>query len=118
MTSGLMIFDCDGVLVDTEAPVNQVISNNLSRYGLRIPPEDCHSLFTGGTMMDVRDEVIKRGVALPHNWIEEIYVEIFARLEWLLWICPRGINGRHKSRWCLASARTFRSCRQVEYIIN
>jgi HAD superfamily hydrolase (TIGR01509 family) len=76
----LVIFDCDGVLVDSEGPVNEVLAASLSRYGLPMSPHDCESLFVAGTMFGVFDEARRRGAALPDAWVEEIYADMFVRL--------------------------------------
>lgn len=80
MTPDLVIFDCDGVLVDTEVITNQVISDNLAHHGLQIAPEDCHTLFSGGTMQGAMAEGRARGANLPDDWLDEIYGAIFAAL--------------------------------------
>ncbi|MEX0283877.1 MAG: HAD family hydrolase [Paracoccaceae bacterium] len=76
----LVIFDCDGVLVDSEGPTNEVLSRNLARYGLTLAPQDCNALFVGGTMAGVGDRVRQMGTPLPDDWIDEIYGEVYARL--------------------------------------
>jgi len=81
MLPKLVIFDCDGVLVDTEGPVNEVIAASLTRYGLPISPHECQSLFVGGTIFGVQDEARKRGADLPENWVDETLMQIFARIE-------------------------------------
>ncbi len=77
----LVIFDCDGVLVDTEGPVNSVMVDNLSRYGLHLSVEECIKLFVGGTIASVAKKVRSMGYDLPTNWTDEFYEEMFARLE-------------------------------------
>lgn len=81
MTVDLVIFDCDGVLVDTEGVTNRAISANLGRYGFEITPEECFGLFVGGTIQSARDEARRRGAPLPDTWVDEMYAEIFAALE-------------------------------------
>ena len=76
----LVIFDCDGVLVDTEPVTDVVIADNLTAYGLPIAPHDVHRLFAGGTMAGVREEAIKRGANLPDNWLDQIYDAVFTAL--------------------------------------
>ncbi len=76
----LIIFDCDGVLVDTETLSNQVLVDNLGRYGLSLTLADCMDLFVGGTMIGVKKTAQQRGAVLPENWIEEIYAEIYTVL--------------------------------------
>ena len=46
-TCDLVIFDCDGVLVDTESVNNEVISILLKDAGLEMPPEEVGRRTTG-----------------------------------------------------------------------
>lgn len=80
MRPRLVIFDCDGVLVDTESTTNAILSANLARHGLAIAPEECHALFSGGTMQGAGEEARKRGAELPAGWLDDIYEEIFEGL--------------------------------------
>ena len=48
-----VLFDCDGVLVDSEKLVNGTLSDELSLYGLDRPPAEVGRLFVGGTMAGV-----------------------------------------------------------------
>lgn len=80
MIPALVIFDCDGVLVDTETATNTVIADNLNRYGLNIRPHEAIEYFAGGTMASVGEEATRRGARLPDNWLEDIYEEIFTCL--------------------------------------
>ena len=80
-TPKLVIFDCDGVLVDSEVLSNQVMVDNLARYGLEIPLRQAMGLFVGGTMASVKEQVIRMGTDLPADWVQEVYAEIYARLE-------------------------------------
>jgi HAD superfamily hydrolase (TIGR01509 family) len=76
----LVIFDCDGVLVDSEPISNRVLAANLTRHGYPVGPEDCERLFLGGTVIGVGDYVRAEGVALPPDWIDGVYAEIYAAL--------------------------------------
>ncbi|MGJ8609843.1 MAG: HAD family hydrolase [Octadecabacter sp.] len=80
MTPDLVIFDCDGVLVDTEHATADLIANSFTRYGLPIDVNQVADLFTGGTMANVMVEGRKRGADLPDDWLELIYGQIYARL--------------------------------------
>lgn len=80
MTPKLVIFDCDGVLVDSEPATDQVLARNLNSYGLEIAPHEIHSLFAGGTMEAVGDTARARGAALPADWLDQIYSEVFDEL--------------------------------------
>ena len=76
-----VIFDCDGVLVDSEPPTNAVLVANLKRHGLRLTEVEAAELFIGGTMRGVGERARALGADLPAGWIDEIYGEIYARLE-------------------------------------
>ncbi|MGB3179477.1 MAG: HAD family phosphatase [Albidovulum sp.] len=75
-----VIFDCDGVLVDSEPLTDMVIAKNLARYGLTLSVTQISGLFLGGTMAGVGDTARKMGADLPEDWLDDIYDEIFARL--------------------------------------
>ena len=80
-TPKLVIFDRDGVLVDSENLSNQVMVNNLTRYGLDVPLRQAMDLFVGGTMASVREQAMRMGAELPVDWVPEVYAEIYARLD-------------------------------------
>lgn len=79
-TPKLVIFDCDGVLVDSEPASNQALIENLARYGLTLTMEQSMAHFVGCTMSGVMEKARSLGAVLPENWIGEIYAETFARL--------------------------------------
>jgi HAD superfamily hydrolase (TIGR01509 family) len=80
MKPELVIFDCDGVLVDTETVTNTVIADFLGQYGLTIPTDEIIALFSGGTMASVGVEATKRGAQLPEGWLDAIYEVVFDAL--------------------------------------
>ncbi|VUD53263.1 6-phosphogluconate phosphatase [Thalassocella blandensis] len=46
----LVIFDCDGVLVDSEELAAQIFSETLQEVGLNLTAEECFTLFKGHTL--------------------------------------------------------------------
>ncbi len=76
----LVIFDCDGVLVDSEVVSNQVLAGNLAGYGVSLTLSECMAHFVGGTMRGVMQKAQSMGADLPENWIDEIYAETYAGL--------------------------------------
>jgi len=76
----LVIFDCDGVLVDSETVSNVVLAKNLTRHGLPMTPDRCMDLFVGGTMASVGDMARRMGADLPAGWIDDVYAETYAAL--------------------------------------
>jgi beta-phosphoglucomutase-like phosphatase (HAD superfamily) len=49
----LVIFDCDGVLIDSEGVASIVLSRELQQLGWIITPEDCESEFLGTSLRDI-----------------------------------------------------------------
>lgn len=77
---GLVIFDCDGVLVDSEPLSAEVLARNLTRHGLALTAAECMALFVGGTMSGVRDHAREMGADLAEGWIAEVHAETYAAL--------------------------------------
>lgn len=77
----LIIFDCDGVLVDSEVIFNQVLSDDLSERGLKLSLEQTMALFVGGSMESVESKVKDRGIEIGDDWIENIYSKVMTRLD-------------------------------------
>jgi HAD superfamily hydrolase (TIGR01509 family) len=76
MRPALVIFDCDGVLVDTEAVSNEVTSAALARHGYRISVEDCRLRFVGRTIESIQAEVeAEIGRPLGDDWPERVRTE-------------------------------------------
>ena len=49
MAVALVIFDCDGVLIDSEPIANRVLGAQLARIGLRLHPDEVMRRFVGRT---------------------------------------------------------------------
>jgi len=61
----LIIFDCDGVLVDSEMIANRVLAGLLSEAGLKITEAQCRDRFVGRSIPDVVKLVEREdGIAL------------------------------------------------------
>jgi HAD superfamily hydrolase (TIGR01509 family) len=68
----LVIFDCDGVLVDSEPISNAVLAQLLTRYGLAISAQDALREFKGLLMRDLIAKVqAALGAALPDGFVAE-----------------------------------------------
>lgn len=80
MRPGAVLFDCDGVLVDSEPITDRVIAANLARHGLRLAVSEVHTLFLGGTMAGVAEQARRLGAELPPDWVDQVYGEMFAEL--------------------------------------
>ncbi len=80
MPPDFVIFDCDGVLVDSEHISNLVIRDNLASYGLALDVSEIDRLFVGGTLIGMMDKARSMGAALPDDWLDEIYDVMLTRL--------------------------------------
>lgn len=70
MGPGLVIFDCDGILVDTEGPGNLRLAQWLTEAGYAIAYEDCRRRFSGRSMVSVQAEIEAEGVSLGADFVE------------------------------------------------
>lgn len=76
----LVIFDCDGVLVDSETITNVLLRDDLAMRGLDLTLDDIVRLFVGGTMKAVGEKATDMGADMPADWVELFYVKMHAAL--------------------------------------
>ncbi|MEL6998657.1 MAG: HAD family hydrolase [Pseudomonadota bacterium] len=88
----LVIFDCDGVLVDSEPITNRLIAEEMTAHGLPMTTEQSIELFVGGTIKSVFERARGMGAALPDGWVEGYYDLMIATLADEVEIIP-GIAG-------------------------
>jgi HAD superfamily hydrolase (TIGR01509 family) len=78
----LVIFDCDGVLVDTEPVANRALARVLAEEGFPVAYEECRRLFVGRTMDAVKAHVeASLGRALREDWPSYIRDETLKAFE-------------------------------------
>lgn len=88
----LIIFDCDGVLVDSEALAAAVWSEFLAEYGVSRTPADLGHRYAGLTDGALRDRIVEEtGVPLPANAAQQIEARANGRFDAEL----RAIDGIH-----------------------
>lgn len=75
-----VIFDCDGVIVDSEPITNDILFEDLTAHGLTIPRDRIEEMFVGGTMKSVGERARDMGADLASDWVDQIYARIYARL--------------------------------------
>ena len=69
----LVIFDCDGVLIDSEALCNRIVAEELTKQGWDLTLADCHRRFVGLTFADTkRVAEAHLGRSLGIGWIDNI----------------------------------------------
>lgn len=68
----LVVFDCDGVLVDTEGPQAAVLAAVLAGHGAPVTRSDVLGRYKGLALEAIEDDLETRaGVVLPATWQQE-----------------------------------------------
>ena len=69
----LVIFDCDGVLVDSELIASRELATFLTDLGRPTTAEECRETFTGLSIQSVGDKVRDEwGVDLPDDFVQQL----------------------------------------------
>jgi HAD superfamily hydrolase (TIGR01509 family) len=74
----LIIFDCDGVLIDSEVLSCRCLSEVLARYGIELGAGQALDLFLGRSVTAVRDHYEALGCPIPPSFAAELRTEIRA----------------------------------------
>ena len=80
MTPAAVIFDCDGVVVDSEPIAFDLLATDLAGYGLNMTRHQMESELLGGTMRGVWETARGMGADLPGDWVDGFYEKLYARL--------------------------------------
>lgn len=75
-----VIFDCDGVIVDSEAPAFEMLSAEFSAHDLPMTAEEIGRKFIGGTLAGLWKQARALGATLPDDWVDQFYERLYARL--------------------------------------
>ena len=79
MTPALVIFDCDGVLVDSEPIALRLLLETLATAGLTLDPETAHARFLGRSLASTRAIIARDfGLALPDPALAEMRRRLYA----------------------------------------
>ena len=105
----LIIFDCDGVLVDSEMIASRVLAAELSRLGYPLTAADARVRFTGKRMRDVISTVEEAGVPVPEGFLEHLKTRDLEAFRSGLQAIPgiREILKTLPHRRCVASSGSF-----------
>jgi len=79
----LVIFDCDGVLVDSEGPSNRAVAEEITKLGWPMDEAESTRRFIGYQLRDIAPVVEAHlGRPVPPGWVEELrrrMVDVLAR---------------------------------------
>ncbi len=77
----LVIFDCDGVLVDSEGPAARVTAREVGLLGWPMTPEEAMARFIGLRLSDMPALVAAHtGRPVPPGWVEHLRQQLIATL--------------------------------------
>jgi HAD superfamily hydrolase (TIGR01509 family) len=80
--TGLVIFDCDGVLVDSEPISCRTFTEALREIGLEVTPQQMFDEFVGYSMQHCMEVVEKMlGRPAPGNFVAELQARTFERFK-------------------------------------
>ncbi len=105
----LVIFDCDGVLIDSEALCNRLVAESLTADGWPMTPEECEHRFIGMSFHAMRPIVEARlGRSLGDDWVDRIVATVTAAMAHEVEPVPGAqealeATGRLGLRWRIAS---------------
>ncbi len=80
MTIDAVLFDCDGVIVDSEGIGVAHIADEFAALGFRLDPAGVAELFVGKTLPGVARSLRAEGHAIPENWERRVYDGLYAKL--------------------------------------
>ena len=72
MTAALL-FDCDGVVVDSEPATFELLAEDLANRGLTLSQAEMERLFLGGTIEKVERIAREMGADMPPGWTAGFY---------------------------------------------
>ncbi|MCX8133893.1 MAG: HAD family phosphatase [Roseococcus sp.] len=76
-----VLFDCDGVLADSEHLINAILAEDLAARGWRISPEQARETFLGMAVPDMLPVLEARVGPLGPGWVAEMAERISRRME-------------------------------------
>lgn len=80
MTPKAVLFDCDGVIVDSEGMTFALLVDEFASFGLNLSIDAIARDFIGGTMAAVAERARLAGADLPDGWVDQFYLRLYAHL--------------------------------------
>jgi len=77
----LVIFDCDGVLIDSEGPANRLCAAEISKLGWILTQEECQARFMGFRLSDMPPVIeAQLGHPVPTGWVQMLCTRLIEML--------------------------------------
>ena len=84
----LVIFDCDGVVIDSEPLTLQLMRDDLASRGLKLSLPKMMDLAVGGTIAGVGRQAKVLGADITDDWVNQFYIKLFTVLEQRVELIP------------------------------
>jgi beta-phosphoglucomutase-like phosphatase (HAD superfamily) len=75
-----VLFDCDGVLVDSEGPTFRLFQAEFAAHGLTLTLAELERDWVGATAEGLAERARARGARLPDGWVAQFYGRLDALL--------------------------------------
>jgi beta-phosphoglucomutase-like phosphatase (HAD superfamily) len=75
-----VLFDCDGVVVDSEPATFDLLAEDFAARGLTLDRPRMEALFLGGTIERCGRIAAELGADIPADWVPMFYEQLYARL--------------------------------------
>ncbi len=80
MTPAAVLFDCDGVIVDSEGPTFLMLQADFAAHGLPVTLHDLETDWIGATAEALFLRARAAGAILPVDWVPGFYARLNQRL--------------------------------------
>lgn len=75
-----VIFDCDGVVVDTEPATLVLLQQDFAERGLDLSLDELNRDFVGSVMAEVGARARALGADIPEDWVDRFYARLYDHL--------------------------------------
>jgi HAD superfamily hydrolase (TIGR01509 family) len=80
MRPSAVLFDCDGVVVDSEGATFDLLAEDIKAYGISLSHAEMEGMFLGGTMYGVGMALRQTSPEVPEDWADRFYQKLYAHL--------------------------------------
>lgn len=98
MRPDAILFDCDGVIADSEGIASRIMAEEITALGWPMTPEEEQRLFVGKPVSAMHEILVPRVGPLPEGWYPRILTRIVAAMETELTPIPGVMDVLHRFR--------------------
>ena len=116
----LILFDCDGVLIDSELISAESASHELALAGMKISPKETLQRFLGKSRKEIAETARLAGYTVPPDFVERLEARIRYQFETKLRAIDsvRSVLDRAECKICVASGSSLAYIQQALALTN